>query len=40
MLDDGDREEEKEVAEKWCKDFNLKNIKVGSHKGYFELTTI
>lgn len=40
MLDDDDREEEKEVAEKWSKEFNLKNIKFASHKGYFELTTI
>jgi hypothetical protein len=37
MLDDGDRDEEKEIALRWSQEFKLKNIKNKSHKGFFEL---
>ena len=35
MLDDGDRDEEKEIALRWSKEFGMRSIKHDSHKGFF-----
>tara|TARA_B110000285_G_scaffold199677_1_gene232996 strand:- start:40 stop:579 length:540 start_codon:yes stop_codon:yes gene_type:complete len=37
MLDDGDREEEKEIALRWSKEFKMRSVKYNSHKGFFKL---
>lgn len=36
-LDDGNREEEKMIAEEWSRIYGYRSMKIESHKGYFKL---